>query len=150
MINIEVRKINTVLGTCGQWFTFSNKQYQTFVVLNDLPVGPGTVTCTVIGIDQPQSLDTDMQRLFYSTWPSSFSFHIDKRWTQNKTGVVHWYQATVRSTYLYLRMSTLHADNRSKWLNTLLFTIYMQTSYSQVLLRRRPISYDIMTDQWHK
>ena len=30
-----------------------------------------------------QSLDTDQQRLFYSTWP------------QNKTGVVHRYQATV-------------------------------------------------------
>ena len=26
----------------------------------------------------PQSLDTDMQRLFYSTWPPSFSFHIKK------------------------------------------------------------------------
>ena len=45
-----------------------------------------------------QSLDTDMQRLFYSTWPPSFSSHIrggERRWPQNKTGVVHRYQATV-------------------------------------------------------
>ena len=36
---------------------------------------------------------------FYSTWSSSFSSHIhrggERRWPQNKTGVVHRYQATV-------------------------------------------------------
>ena len=46
-----------------------------------------------------QSLDTDIQRRFYSTWPPSFSSHIKKellskrggkrRWPQTKTGVVH-------------------------------------------------------------
>ena len=55
-------------------------------------------------LSSPQSLATDMRRLFYSTWPPSFSSHIKKevlsnrggerRWPQNKTGVVHRYQAT--------------------------------------------------------
>ena len=49
----------------------------------------------------PQSFDTDMQRLFYSTWPPSFSSHRggERRWPQNKTCVVHRYQATVLSSY---------------------------------------------------
>ena len=57
---------------------------------------------------QAQSLATDMRRLFYSTWPPSFSSHIKKevlsnrggerRWPQNKTGVVHRYHATVHSS----------------------------------------------------
>ena len=54
-----------------------------------------------------QSLATDMRRLFYSTWPPSFSSYIKKlsnrggerRWPRNKTGVVHRYQATVASNY---------------------------------------------------
>ena len=52
---------------------------------------------------KPQSLATDMRRLFYSTWPPSFSSYIsnrggERRWPQNKTGVVHRYQATVPET----------------------------------------------------
>ena len=36
---------------------------------------------------------------FYSTWPPSFSSHVntrgERRWPQNKTGFIHRYQATV-------------------------------------------------------
>ena len=62
---------------------------------------------------QSQSLATDMRRLFYSTWPPSLSSHIKKevlsnrggerRWPQNKTGVVHRYQATVISMHVALQ-----------------------------------------------
>ena len=46
-----------------------------------------------------QSLYTDMQRLFHSTWPSSFSSHNrggEQRWPQNKMSVVRRYQTTVQ------------------------------------------------------
>ena len=38
---------------------------------------------------------------FYSTWPSSFSSQRggERRWPQNKSGVVHRYQATVPQPY---------------------------------------------------
>ena len=50
-----------------------------------------------------KSIVTDLQHPFYSTWPPSFSSHVKKgrerRWPQNKTGVVHRYQATVKKAY---------------------------------------------------
>ena len=65
-------------------------------------IGHSCTVCT----PKAQSLATDMRRLFYSTWPPSFSSHIKKellsnrggerRWPQNKTGVVHRYQANRR------------------------------------------------------
>ena len=49
------------------------------------------------------SLDTDMQRFFYSTWPPSFSSYVntggERRRSQNKAGVLHRYQATVNEIY---------------------------------------------------
>ena len=36
----------------------------------------------IINVHTAQWLDTDMQRLFYSTWPPSFSSHIKKEVTE--------------------------------------------------------------------
>ena len=55
---------------------------------------------SMFGTKWAQSLATDKRRLFYSTWPPSFSSHSnrggERRWPQNKMGVVHRYQATVQ------------------------------------------------------
>ena len=75
--------------------------------------------------------DTDMQRLFYSTWPPSFSSHLlsnrggERRWPQNKTGVVHRYQATV-ATGPYKRSNT---NNCNKITNTTLYQNKTQSTW---------------------
>ena len=89
-----------------------------------------------------QSLDTDMQRLFYSTWPPSFSSHIKKFLIGEESDGGHWIKRALYICIKRLWYNTMYIDPllhtypKSMIPIPLHTSSYVNTRYKKYLLQK--------------